>query len=190
MSQPWQIAVVALAALTTVLAVVVLGILRRTISALEKLDARERLQDQTSAAEELASYAMVGHHLSEESVETWPVQFPCTAVFLESGCLACRQLAADVSRKRRSLAKAGQSLLFVVDGDSREFSSLPDDVSVIHDQEHRLFSAWQVDSSPIAYCVMPDRLVIAGNHPNTLSDVLDLQRRVQAMIRDSANVAN
>ncbi|MCW2793659.1 MAG: hypothetical protein JWO76_2757 [Nocardioides sp.] len=51
---------------------------------------------------------------------------------------------------------------------------------VLIDRSRGLYEAWSITSAPMAYHVLPDGLVVAGNHPGKLRDILDLRRRVDA----------
>jgi len=172
MSMIWFVAFGSVSLAVVVLAVVVMGILRRVVQALARVEA---LVADLEAKGLDVSLPMVGQASPLQVPDTIPYE-DFTITFLELGCDACRSLASDLSSRRFRRA-ATPNHVVVVDELVGEFAHLPPTVTVIHDVEGTLFDEWQVTATPTSYYVSAAGLVRAGHHPNKASDLEALRAK-------------
>lgn len=168
MSTAWQVVVLATATGTTVLAVLMLGILRRVTAALEVSTARSPSLDLPTMFDAPASALGEVHRLP--NMDPLPDNH-FVVTFLEHGCDACRDLAADVTRSSRRRKAPRLDLIFVLDSDQPPFDSLAEAYACVLDADHRTSDEWKVLGTPRSFLVEPTGFVVATNTPNTFRDL-------------------
>lgn len=174
MSEIWFVAFGSVSLAVVVLAVVVMGILRRVVQALARVEA---LVADLEAKGLDVSLPMVGQASPLQVPDMIPYTEDFTITFLELGCDACRSLASDLGSRRFRRMTTNSKHVVVVDELVGEFAHLPPDVTVMHDVEGRLFGEWQVTATPTSYYVGAAGLVRAGHHPNKASDLEALRAK-------------
>lgn len=166
MSTVWQVVILATAAGTTILSVLMLGILRRVTAALEQPSARSTGLDVPSFD---ASASALGEIRRLPGIDPLPDDH-FVVTFLEHGCDACRDLAADVTRSRRGRI-VRHAFIFVLDSDQPPFDALTDAYTCVMDSDHRTSDDWKVLGTPRSFLVEPTGFVLATNTPNTFRDL-------------------
>lgn len=197
MSTSWQIAIVFLFVVNTLLAIVVLGVLRRAITALERTRGSD--PDANGVADHGGShehgqnhdlgYQGLGAPLPGVSQVTWPAG-AFMLVLLEEDCSACRTLAADIYRTRRDLEASGSRFFFVLDGRQGSFGRVAKYFNAHVDENRRVAASLNVSESPLALLIDDHHTVVASSHPNTARELLatpDLDP--QSMVHESVDAA-
>lgn len=175
MSTAWTLAFAALFALTGILAVVVVGVLRRAVVALEQVE--QPLSD-APLMPDSPSFEVVGTVVEPPNGYRWHDLGNSTVVFLEADCEGCQLFAVDVTLYRKRAL--GLSLVIVLDSPSGAFAKLPAEYTVIHDDGRSYAQKWNIQSSPVAYVVDSHGFVHGATHPHTLDDLLKFNRQVVA----------
>lgn len=173
MTTPWQAAVILLFLFNVALAIIVLGILRRTVHALE---ATAQMSG-TPASQAQQEATLLGESLPSVNVLTWP-EGPFMLVMMEVGCGACRVLAADVDRHKRDLLRSGVAMLFIIDNTERGLGRLTAHFSTFVDTERSTFDALGISESPVAMYVDSEHRVVASSHPNSARDLLFVSKNL------------
>lgn len=159
MSTAWQVVILATATGTTVLAVLMLGILRRVTAALEHYSVRS-ISPEVPLFDASASALGEIHRLPSMAT---PADDHFVVTFLEHGCDACRDLAADVTRASRRKRPSLLDLIFVLDSDQPPFDSLINAYKCLLDPDHRTSDEWKVFGTPRSFLVEPRGFVVATN---------------------------
>lgn len=197
MSIGWQIAIVFLFAVNALLAIVVLGVLRRTITALEGTrgsDSGASGASDDGGGHEHGQGQDLGYHglgapLPVLSQVTWPAG-AFTLVLLEEDCSACRTLAADIYRSRRDLEASGSRFLFVLDGLQGSFGRIAKYFNAHVDEESDIAASLDVSESPLALLIDDHHTVVASSHPNTARELLATPNvGPHSIVHESADVA-
>ena len=179
MNSLWQAAIIVLAITTIALAVLVLGLMRRAI------DVLDRVEGALTANSLETDHVGTGHGWQHTVGETHtlpgapslPGDRPYLVTFLEAGCEGCRLLAKDVTRQQRRAATSNLPLVFVLDSADGPLGQLQTKYPCVMDIDHAIADAWHVNASPVTFLVDASGLVLAGDAANTLQQLLALKDR-------------
>lgn len=186
MSGPWIVAFVVLWVLVLVLAVVVLGLLRRVAPLLaqtEEILKSGRLGGDLAvgglqAGEEVPSFEVVDRdggraRFGEE------LSLPGVFLFLENGCPPCEALAGELGERAGSLA--GVPLYVFPDkdsGDEEKFVALGETgLRVLKQQDGQASEAFQQKASPQAFAVSKEERVVEAKIANSVGQLEEMARK-------------
>lgn len=177
MSTRWIAAFAALTAVVGLLAILLLGLMRRVLDVLQRLEAAltpGHPDDHSAGRPRVGDLAP-------------PLPAPATGqsagagtlvVFLEAGCDPCQVLAADLSRRRFEPAPyRGIIVADDVDAFDRGF---PDHWTVVADPDYRIFGSWQVTGNPIAFLIDATGTLRARDYANRAKDLQTLLQRASS----------
>jgi len=181
MSTPWTVAYIALAVAVALLAMMMLGLTRRVLEVLERVEGfltplvsgeeldRDGLRDgdQAPLLPRHAGAALARQPSAGDLV-----------VFLEVGCEPCRVLAADVARRRFN--PTPYRAVVVIDH-PEEMVAMPSNWVVLSDLRQELTRAWRVSGTPIAFAVDQTGTIRARGIVNSVKDVKTLLKKAEQL---------
>jgi hypothetical protein len=185
MSLPWAVAFVALWALVVVLAVVVLGLLRRVAPILAQA---EQALGRSAAGldpgglppgEEVPPFEVLdgaGERLRPGD----SLPLPAVFLFVEGGCGPCQSLMAEI--QERAPAFAGTRLYVVpADPENGKYDALRGrGITVLKQEGGQVSAAFRQTAFPHAFAVDGDRRVARSEIPGSVDQLKDLAREVGA----------
>jgi hypothetical protein len=152
MTAPWIVGFCALAVLVLVLAVLVLGLLKRILPVLEELGERATTRPEEGPP--------VGSSLTD-----LPIADPRGLLFVSARCDPCQQLIAEMQHCDPTTL-AG----LVVVADSAEIA-LPTGLELAIQADRRLARELRLSSTPYALAVGPDNTLTAKGVVNTVAQL-------------------
>jgi hypothetical protein len=182
MSLPWVIAFAALWIVILLVAFIVLGLIRRVVTVLERLE--RSVSDEIPGASLLSVIPPFevtnesGEHILSEEL----IREPTIIVFVEAGCEPCRELTTGLGATSRSVG--GVPLVLIADerGLGPEFR-LRSDVHVVRQHRHEVADLFQSVVTPHAFVVDVGGVVLDRAIPASLADLEMLARRQGAEMR-------
>lgn len=182
MSAPWIVAFLSLSGIVLLLAVTLLGLLRRVTGVLERTEARL-----AEAPAQLGGGAAPGTKIPAFEVlsaEGKPVSSselfsrPAVALFLSAGCQPCRKLVAELTAGDASLS--GVPLLAFIEDTAaaREFPLAPE-LSVFYQRQQAAAAAFQSTATPQAFAVDAGEIVYERTVPGSRRHLLELATRLR-----------
>lgn len=174
MSGPWIAAFLALTIVVLILAIVVIGLMHRTITTMRSIEfslapVHSNFGPQVgSLAPPMPPTPGVGEPL--ESAPAWSL-----TVFLEIGCDPCRVLALDI--QRHDWDGGVRNILISDDPQLVQPHKLPG-WTVQIDSSGETSHAWGVTGTPAAFLTDPAGRIRSATHPNTSSDLRRILRLV------------
>lgn len=181
MTAPWIAAFVALSVLVLFLGFLVLGLLRRTLVMLSRIELvitpdKSEVQDAPPVGAHLPSLqttnGSAGKVLAGGS--DWSM-----VVFMDVDCEPCQVLADDLGRRR---AWPGSLNRVLVVDDAALIASKTSPWDVYVDPTGTTRRAWSVTATPTAVLIDEDGHVRATSHPNKAADLIKLQQHVPAPV--------
>jgi hypothetical protein len=187
-STAWIVAYAVLAGGLVLLALLVIGLLRRTAYVLEQAESHL-----AAAAEAGGAVSGAGGLPPGAEVPDAFGAYPGGAVFstselrgrgsimlfLTSTCAPCKQLARELRRK--SLDRLSDMRLIAVVRDERERDALRlERVEVIYQPDFALARAFETSTSPHAFAIDVNGVVVARSTPNTLAGLGEVADSVRS----------
>lgn len=169
----WAIAVISLWAVVVALAIVLLGILRQAVPALERATA---VLSTTAGAGSMVlgpgagtrlPLALLGDIGAEATGHSRSV-----LLFMTPGCGPCKSLAEEMSRT--DLSGMAARLLVITGPDGRAELGIPGDVPIVPERGREISEPFSVSATPFAIAVDREGIVQAARVPQTLADVVGL----------------
>lgn len=175
MSPPWVAAFVALSVVVVVVALVVLGVLRRVATVLELVESRlKSSQPPTGGAQPgtAVSPFEVRDRAGKFVHSTELLSSDAVVLFLSADCEPCRPLVEDLLQSEwttdvRLVAILGDSLT------NRAMSFSPS-VHVFYQSNRNAAKAFQSNATPQAFAIGAGGIVIRNSIPQTLNDLRHL----------------
>jgi hypothetical protein len=169
----WAIAVISLWVVVVALAIVLLGILRQVIPALERATA---MLSTAAGTDSIVLGPGVGTQLplallSEIGAEATD-HGRSVLLFMTPGCGPCKSLAEEMNRT--DLSGMAAQLLIITSPDGRAELGIPIDVPIVPEREREISEPFSVSATPFAIAVDRDGIVQAARVPQTLADVVGL----------------
>lgn len=180
MSTSWAAAFVALWVVVLVIAVVVVGLLRRISSVLEQAEAHVASSGSGAAAIgglPVASYApefRVFNENGDEIKTAELVRTPTILLFMEAHCGPCEQLAPDLEPAVDEIE--GVPFFIVLSEEEGRPPWLPTGVRAVYQRQGELSQAFENTATPQAYVLDPSRFVLSKRLIGSLSDLRELAR--------------
>jgi len=175
-SGPWVIAFIALTAVVLLLAVLVLGVIRRVMERLLQTEAMfsPKLTDSSSGAGPTPGEPApsLPSNLVPGSKAPYDTPQGRMVLFLDAGCEPCRVLAHDLTSHGLKL-NGFQPILVIDDAALIRQNHFPDGIVVIDDQRS-IAKSWQVTGTPSVFLIDETGTVRARSHPNSARDLHQL----------------
>lgn len=166
MSAPWVAAFVALWALVVIVALLLLGTLRRLTpilanveSTLAKLGTTPRLSglDLGDRVPEFTAITDDGEVLTDDVI----AGSPTVMLFIDASCPACDAIIADLEAGQPGTIDARLIVIGEHIGDDRPLS-LGSEITVVREGAHALASAFASERTPEAFIIVGGRVVAKG----------------------------
>jgi thiol-disulfide isomerase/thioredoxin len=176
-STPWIVAFVALCAFVAVLAVIVVGSLRRIAVVLEQAESALRVREGRgpgglepgTQVPEFEGVLLDGARFTSASV----AGAPSVIVFLGPNCPACHTLEADLAAN--DLPDVGARVVAVVsDLDYAERLGALENLEVVVQTDRSIADAFESKATPHAFAVDGDGVVRATATPNSVERLKEL----------------
>jgi hypothetical protein len=178
MTAPWIAAFGALWFLVVLLALAVIGMIRRTVAVLER--AEQRLGAEYSGVPLLSvipSFEVLDDNTGEVVSSADLLQGPTILMFMEAGCDPCRQLAAELAE-----AELLELPLIIVAGEQGlgQRFALPPSALIVRQKGHEVARLFQSAMTPNAFVVDEAGVVLDRVVPGSVTDLQLLARRQRA----------
>lgn len=183
MSAAWIAAFVALAALSVLTALVVIGTLRRVSVVPQQAESRLRELPSDFGPGGLPTgmfipdfEAVTGEGARFTSADLRGI--PSVLVFLSSGCAPCRTLAAEL--EDATAARLGVRLLIVLrDSSERRDLGLDSTLEFVFQSDGAVSRAFATSATPHAFVIDPTGIVVASGTPNSVRGLEELVDHIQ-----------
>lgn len=189
MSTPWALAFVVQWLVIVTLAVVVVGLLKRTAGALEHAEASLTAPVSLGGipvASRTPDFTVYNVSSSMTLTAKQLLTRATVLLFMERHCPPCRQLAAEISS---TFDRADViNLQLVLDLEDGVPDWLPEDLPVVFQRRKELSRAFENTVSPQAYLVDPDRLVLAKRVIRSVDDLREMNRNGELSGGDARTV--
>lgn len=181
MSGLWIFAYVALLVVVILMAILLVGTLRRISSLLEQAEATLRLLPSELAPAGLPPGTKVPDFEApriDGSIFRAADLYGTSSVvlFVDNDCEPCRELVVDL--EQHAIDDLGSRLVVVVDDPSKEESlKAISGVTVLHQVDREVARVFQSSVTPQAFVVDAGGTVVDSGNPNTLDDLRRLAHR-------------
>lgn len=184
MSLPWMVVVGTLWVVVLVLAVLVLGILKRIAPLLVQAENLVRERQEEPGGDGLPLGAQVPDFelvdAGGEIVRPGPsLPLPAVFLFVQQGCEPCEDLVAALGEHAGSFA--GARLYIIASGSSDEYDALHvRGLSVFGQSDGEAWKAFDNNEFPNAFAVNEDRVVVGKMTMDSVSELEKLVREASA----------
>lgn len=181
MSAPWIVAFAVTWAVVAVLAVLVLGLLRRITGVLELAESRlSELPTGPAIGGAAPGTAIRPFTIKAADAQT-TVEFlrlqesaPAIYLFMNSSCRPCKRLANELGRHHESI---GDVPLYVILNEGEEEFGLTPGPHVFSQSDREASEAFMNDATPQAFLVDRGNRVVEKSIPNAIEDLRQLARK-------------
>jgi hypothetical protein len=181
MSGPWIAAFLALSTLVVIMALLVLGLLRRVSPLLEQAESALRnagsvpgpLQGLPIGAElpQFEARDIRGSVVTEADF----AGTPAVVLFIDPGCRPCERLVAEL---RRGWEVQQGARLWVITGDGHESDlDLPGQATVLVQSDDRISRAFQTSITPHAFAIGVNGTIVNRDIPDSTDALVKLARQ-------------
>lgn len=175
MSAAWTTAIVALWIAVMLVAIVLLGVLRRVAAVLERAESHLSSAGGVSLGLPVGSTAEDFRVLSEDGDETRAddlIRAPTLVLFMEVHCGPCQALAKELDGVGDELAEL--AFFVVLDQEHGRPEWMPAGVQTVFQQDGEVSRAFRNDATPQAYVVDDRRLILGKALIGSLSSLTEL----------------
>lgn len=192
MTIPWMVAFAVLASAVVLTLIVVLGVLRRAVAALEAPIAHQNIEDTSNQVVKLYGGlepgARVGPFTALDSQGTVVssellLRKPHVFVFLAAGCPPCEQLVDDLAASPQLAREA--SIVLVTRDSADAVGGLPPEIPLLRQTDDSMTSAFQARTFPQAFAVDQRGIVRAVAIANDTLDLVELARFLRGGDREA-----
>jgi hypothetical protein len=178
MSAPWIAAFAALWAVVAVMLVVLIGVVRQALAAIERGSVRPGSAEVASTYGGAPPGTEIPHFVAEDPsgrLVSWSELLgrPRLCIFVAAGCPPCKTLVAELAGHPGDLARFSP-ILFTDDLNRPELASLPDAVTLLKQLDGAASSAFENRAFPQAFAVDEAGVVRGVAIPNTVADLRSL----------------
>ncbi len=173
MTGPWIAALVAVAALSVITAVLVLGLLRRLSVVLQGVEQQLRAGSHLGGVPEgsqLPAFEVIdaaGKPIESSRLLTGPP----ILLFLSAGCTPCESLIIELAAEVQPVART--QLVAILQSEAAIDAVIP---GVMLVADATAFQSLSVSTTPFAMAVDRDRTVVARAVPNSIESLRQLER--------------
>jgi len=169
MTSAWTIAFLALSLLVLLLAVLVVGTLRRIAVVLERAQAELPAASDRSMTLGISPGSTIPYFTAEEVgrgafTSDDLLGSPAVVLFLGTSCAPCRDLIDDL--RAGHVPETAARLVVVVDASDAAELAVSSHVTVLAERDKEVARAFETTATPHGFAVSPDGVVSAVGHPN------------------------
>ncbi len=169
MTGPWLAAFVILWALVLLLALLVLGVLRRVVPLLDRLEEQQQTVPGLGLPAGTRVPAFEAHDREGDAVTADAIPRPGIVLFIEPGCGPCEKLAEELRSDAANLD--GVPLVFVAPDTNEGRELVPPAGFVLLQSGHAISHAFQTSITPHAFLVDADGRLSEHTIPESVADL-------------------